>query len=153
MAWDAAAVIAELEEAGRTLLALPDGDCRPAGFRHAASELFLAGGPDITTRPMSLPAPSPAAVSRMDVVLAWPRQFIPDSKAVLRRLVLRRALVDPVHPLDRRYLYPWRRLALEEAASHETCRNWHRAGVAIIVAALNRAGVPLPSSHIHRKAS
>lgn len=131
-------VLARLEEAGATLLSLPNtghstrlriGALRPvpeaADAMHAAPDLPRA------------PVPSAAGVDRMDEALAWV-PLIPEAKVVLRRIVHARALINP---LTGKHLFPWRRLAAQVGADHKAVQRWHAQGIDLIVAALNGAGV------------
>ena len=129
-------VVAALEEAGCTLLALPQSGpstrLRQSGLewvRDAAS----AYPPHRThLRPAT---PSAAAIDRMDRVLAWiPR--IPVDKFVLRRVVGARCLISPA---TGRYLFTWRRLGTAIGADHKAVQRWHAQGINLIVAALNAA--------------
>jgi len=130
----AEAVIAALEEAGLTLLTLPQ-----TGFSTRLRQSSLewvrdaaqALPPDRTRiRPA---VPSAAAIDRMDRVLAWiPR--IPADKFVLRRVVGARCLISP---MTGRHLYSWRRLGTAIGADHKAVQRWHAQGIGLIVAALN----------------
>ena len=126
-----------LEEAGATLLALPSTGhsthLRQGGLewvRDAAVLLAPGSGP----APARPPAPHPAAIDRMDRVLAW-LSLIPDGKFVLRRIAGARALV---HPLTGRHLYPWRRLGTALGADHKAVQRWHAQAMQAISDALNR---------------
>jgi len=123
-------VIARLEDAGATLLAMP-GRGPATGLRqmrfdvvHTALEAYGWEAP-----PLRAPAPCAAAISEMDEALAWLR-FIPDGHFVIRRIVGSRALV---HPLTRRHLFTWRRLAAVVGADHKSVQRWHGQGVGMIV--------------------
>ena len=70
---DASTVILRLEEAGRTLLALPNRGCRPAdtgsgwpAVVHDFSEAYGYGEVEVRA-----PIPSPQAITRMDEALQW----------------------------------------------------------------------------------
>lgn len=127
-------VLAALEEAGRTLLALPQSG-PSTRLRQSGLEWVRDAGhaypPDRTRiRPA---VPSAAAIDSMDRVLAWiPR--IPADKFVLRRVVGARCLVNP---MTGRYLFSWRRLGTAVGADHKAIQRWHAQGIALIVAALN----------------
>lgn len=127
-------VVALLEEAGATLLALPHTGpstrLRQSGLEWVrdAQELF----PPERTR-LRPAVPSSAAIDRMDRVLAWISR-IPQDKFVLRRVVGARSLVSP---LTGRYLFTWRRLGTAVGADHKAVQRWHSQGIALIVAALN----------------
>lgn len=133
---DAEYVVYRLEEAGRTLLALPHSgfSTRLRMSRHdivrAAAESYgwsEAGG---RLRPA---IPDSARITRMDEALDW-IPLIPEDKYVLRRIVGSRALVSP---LTERHLFPWRRLAALLGADHKAIQRWHSQGVQLIVTALN----------------
>ena len=130
---DAPYVVARLEEAGATILALPatgpSTRMRISALEvvHTAAESYgWAAGP---LRP---PAPSSARISRMDEAFAW-LGLIPEDRYVLRRIVGARSLV---HPITERHLFPWRRLGKVLGADHKAVQRWHAQGVAMIVAAL-----------------
>ena len=130
---DAPEVIARLEEAGRTLLALPDRGASPRlrvmVWETLADPAETAGRTETPLRPAM---PGAARISRMDTALGW-IALIPRDKYVLRRIVGARALV---HPLTGRHLYPWRRLAARLGADHKAVQRWHAQGIALIVAGL-----------------
>lgn len=128
-------VLARLEEAGATLLSIPNtghstrlrmGTLRP--LPDAEDALHAAPGP------VRAPVPSAACVDRMDQAFVWV-SLIPEAKFVLRRVVHARALVNP---LTGKHLFAWRRLAATVGADHKAVQRWHAQGVDIIVAALNR---------------
>ncbi len=127
-------MVARLEEAGRTLLALPRTGPSPA-LRVSAWEVVQAaseayGWQEARLRP---PVPDAAHVTRMDEALAW-IPLIPRERYVLRRVVGARSLV---HPLTERHLYPWRRLGVALGADHKAVQRWHAQAIDMIVAALN----------------
>lgn len=129
-----------LEEAGLTLLALPNTGpstrLRQGGLEWVRDA--VAYPPDRTViRPA---VPSAAAIDRMDRVLAWiPR--IPADKFVLRRVVGARCLLSPT---TGRHLFTWRRLGLAVGADHKAVQRWHAQGLALIAAALNARPAPGP---------
>lgn len=130
---DASYVIARLEEAGRTLLALPRTGPSPRMRTSVLDAVRSAvegyGWSEDRIRPAT---PDSAHVTRMDEALGWiPR--IPLDRYVLRRIVGARALIDP---RTDRHLYPWRRLAAALGADHKAVQRWHAQGIAIIVASL-----------------
>jgi hypothetical protein len=133
--FDPAVVLSRLEEAGATLLAMPDHGpstrLRQMRFDivHTALEAYGWEAP-----PLRAPAPDSAAISAMDEAFGWLRH-IPDGKFVIRRIVGARALV---HPLTRRHLFTWRRLAAVIGADHKSVQRWHGQGLQMIVSALNR---------------
>ncbi len=126
-------IIERLEEAGATMLAMPERgySTRLRQTRldvvHTALEAY--GWEGARLRP---PAPSCAAVTRMDEAFGW-ILFIPDKQHVLRRIVGARALV---HPLTRRHLYPWRRLGSLLGADHKSVQRWHGQAIGLIAEAL-----------------
>lgn len=128
-------VLARLEEAGVTLLSMPNtghstrlrmGTLRPLPDHEDA--LNAAPGP------IRAAVPSAAGVDRMDQAFAWV-SLIPEARFVLRRVVHARALVNP---LTGKHLFAWRRLAATVGADHKAVQRWHAQGIDIIVAALNR---------------
>jgi len=134
---DAEYVLYRLEEAGRTLLALPNTGptTHLRVTRHdivqTAIEAYGWAKMDARLRP---PIPSSATITRMDEALNWiPR--IPIDRYVLRRIVGARALVSPI---TERHLFPWRRLATLLGADHKAIQRWHAQGIDLIVSALNR---------------
>jgi hypothetical protein len=68
----------------------------------------------------------------MDEAFGW-LALIPEQNFVLRRILGARALI---HPLTRRHLFPWRRLATTLGADHKSVQRWHESGVAMVVEAL-----------------
>lgn len=131
---DAAFVIARLEEAGATLLALPGTGwstrLRSSSIEIVRSALESYGWTAARLRP---PMPSSDRITRMDEALAW-IPLIPLDRYVLRRIVGARSLV---HPITDRHLFPWRRLGAAIGADHKAVQRWHAQGIDIIVSALN----------------
>ncbi len=132
---DAALVTARLEEAGRTLLALPEHGPSPRLRTSVWSALACLAEP---ASPAAAPArlraalPDAGRITRMDEAFGW-IALIPRDRIVLRRIVGLRALV---HPLTDRHLYPWRRLGTALGADHKAVQRWHGQGIALIVAGL-----------------
>jgi hypothetical protein len=128
-------VIARLEDAGATLLAMPSRGytthMRQMRFDivHTALEAYGWAAPALRA-----PVPSAAAISAMDEAFAWLR-LIPEESFVLRRIVGARALV---HPITKRHLYSWRRLAAMLGADHKSMQRWHGSGIGMVVEALRR---------------
>src|ERR1700677_2645214 len=123
---DAPFVIARLEEAGATLLALP-GTGWTTKLRESPLEIVRTaienyGWSDKRLRPA---LPSAARISRMDEVMGWVA-LIPPDRYVLRRIVGARSLVSPTTD---RHLFPWRRLAMVFGADHKSAQRWHRQGI------------------------
>jgi len=131
---DAATVIQRLEEAGRTLLALPSTGfstrLRTFNLEIVRNAMEDGGGTQDRARPM---VPKAGQISRMDVALTWVA-LIPADRYVLRRVVGARSLVNP---LTDRHLFPWRRLGATLGADHKAVQRWHAQGIDMIVAALN----------------
>ena len=134
-------VILRLEEAGRTLLSLPNTgpstrlvqsgmewvrDAADAGGAMAAASVRVKLRPAVA---------SAQEITRMDEALAW-IPMIPLDRYVLRRVVGARSLVSP---MTGRYLYTWRRLGVALGADHKAVQRWHGQGIARIVAALQAA--------------
>lgn len=133
---DADFVIARLEEAGATLLALPGTGwttkLRTSNIEIVRTALESYGWTETRIRP---PIPSAEKISRMDEAMGW-IGIIPLDRYVLRRIVGARSLV---HPVTDRRLFPWRRLAAALGADHKAIQRWHGQAIDMIVAALNRA--------------
>lgn len=132
-------LVERLEQAGRTLLALPNTGpstrlvqsgldwVRDAGDTPMATARSATAGKDGgRLRP---PIPSSAAITQMDEALAW-IPLIPQDRVVLRRIVGARSLVDP---MNERHLYSWRRLAIAVGADHKAVQRWHGQGIALIL--------------------
>ena len=130
---DPAFIVARLEEAGRTLLALPQRGYSP-GLRmnrlDIVQEAVEAYG--WSEGRIRLPVPPAQRITRMDESFAWLR-LIPEDRYVLRRIVGARALVSPYTD---RHLYPWRRLGTLLGADHKAVQRWHAQGVGLIVQGL-----------------
>ncbi|MGH7080322.1 MAG: DUF6362 family protein [Acetobacteraceae bacterium] len=129
------ALIARLEEAGTTLLALPmssgaRADLRTSKWPVVRAAMDAYGWSGARLRPA---VPAASAISRMDEALGW-ISLIPQEKYVLRRIVGARALVSP---LNGRHLFTWRRLGTALGADARAVRRWHEKGIAAILAALN----------------
>lgn len=139
---DSTTVIARLEEAGRTLLALPSGGystrLRSFNLEVVRSAMEAYGWDAGRLRPGIPPA---ATITRMDAALQW-IALIPQDRYVLRRIVGARSLV---HPLTDRHMFPWRRLASVMGADHKAIQRWHAQGIALIVAALDPASQKTPA--------
>ncbi len=131
---DAAYVVGRLEEAGRTLLSLPNTGpstrMRQGGLEWVRDVAESYGRGAVKLRPA---IPSGAAIDRMDVALGWIGRIEGD-RAVLRRVVGARSLVSP---MTERHLYSWRRIGTAVGADYRAVQRWHGQGIAMIVAALN----------------
>ena len=136
--FDAALVIARLEEAGAVLLAMPNTGptTKLRTVRHDVvhSAVEACGWALIQSR-LRPPMPSSVQISRMDEAMGW-IATIPQDKYVLRRIVGARSLVSP---MTERHLYPWRRLGALLGADHKAIQRWHAQGIELIVTALNRS--------------
>jgi hypothetical protein len=131
-------VVARLEEAGATLLALPHTGystrLRTSSLDIVRTALEAYGwGDEVRARPMVPPA---RKIDEMEQALAW-IPLIPLDRYVLRRIVGARSLVSP---LTGRHVFAWRRLAAAIGTDHKAVQRWHAQGIGLIVAALNRAG-------------
>ncbi|MDD2876064.1 MAG: DUF6362 family protein [Acidiphilium sp.] len=132
-----AALTERLEDAGSTLLALPNTGYSPHlrimryEVVHSALDAYgwAYGWQPSSIRP---PHPSGAAIDRMDEALGW-LSIIPEDRFVLRRILGARALT---HPLTGRHLYPWRRLGSVLGADHKSVQRWHKDGLGLILTAL-----------------
>ncbi len=135
---DSEYVIYRLEEAGRTLLALPNTG-PSTGLRttrhdvvQSAVDAYGWARVDARLRPAT---PSACDVSRMDEALDWIHRIALD-RYVLRRIVGARALISPITD---RHLFPWRRLGLLLGADHKAIQRWHAQGINVIVTSLKSA--------------
>lgn len=151
---DPESVVQRLEEAGRTLLALPNGGPSTRLVQSGLEWVRDAGEAYNQVAARIRPAvPNAAQITRMDEALAW-IPLIPIDKFVIRRIVGARSLVSPT---TGRYLYTWRRLGIAINADHKAVQRWHAQGIELIVASLVRmaAGshpgrepsLPQPSRH------
>lgn len=131
---DATFVVYRLEEAGATLLALPNTGhttrLRLSQLDVVNSALDAYGSDHARARP---PVPSASRITRMDQALGW-ITLIPNERYVLRRIVGARSLVSP---LTERHLYSWRRLGSVLGADHKAIQRWHAQGIDMLVAALS----------------
>lgn len=155
---DAAAyVVARLEEAGHTLLCLPNTG-PSTRLRSSALEVVRAACEIEQSAPgkrLRLPVPSAARIAAMDEAWAW-LGLIPDDRYVLRRIVGARSLVSPT---TERHLFSWRRLGGLLGADHRAVQRWHGEGIGWIVAGLARtlarttepAMAPSPGLSHHRR--
>ena len=132
--WSGEEIIARLERAGATLLALPSRgyttQLRQTRFDIVHTALETYGWEAPTLR---VPAPSAPAISAMDEAFGG-LGLIPEPSFLLRRILGARALV---HPLTGRYLFPWRRLAAAVGADHKSVQRWHAGAVTIVQRRLN----------------
>ena len=127
-------VVGRLEEAGHTLLCLPNTGYSTR-MRSSALEVVRAAC-EMEQTPASkrlrLPVPSAARIGAMDEAWSW-LGLIPDDRYVLRRIVGARALVSPT---TERHLFSWRRLGGLLGADHRAVQRWHAEGIGWIVMGL-----------------
>lgn len=126
-------VLARLELAGSTLIALPGTGCLPAGMKSnwpdfARQAIEAYGYTEARVRP---PVPRARAITEMDEAFAWVG-LVDDVRT--RRLLLLRALVDPITD---RHRWSWRRLDSSFGIHRDTLRLWHGRGIGRIVTRLN----------------
>ncbi len=130
-------IVLRLEEAGATLLAMPNTGpstrLRQMRFDVVQTAIEAYGWESERLR---APAPDAAAISAMDEAFGW-LALIPEPKFILRRILGARALI---HPLTRRHLFPWRRLAAAVGADHKSVQRWHRDGVDLLLVRLGTPG-------------
>jgi hypothetical protein len=123
-------IIARLEAAGATLLAMPSRGysthLRQMKFDVVHTALEAYGWQSAMARP---PVPCASDISLMDEAFGW-LALIPEAQYLLRRILGARALV---HPLTQRHLYPWRRLASVLGTDHKSVQRWHGQAVALLV--------------------
>ena len=126
-----------LEQAGRTLLALPWAGCFPAGLTCLWPE---AGGGE--ARRYALP--TAWAITEMDEAYRWIGLISdpdPDRLTMMRRLVLMRSLVIPDSPETQPgYRHKWSSLAQLFGLHRETLKTRWGRGIDLIVARLNSNG-------------
>ncbi len=133
--WDGPKVIARLEKAGATLMAMRDAGYSPrlAQPRYEiVRKLFHDEAPAYR---MMLPSPTAEDVDAMDEAFGWVLR-IPESRLATRRVVHARALR---HPLTDRYVYSWRRIAVTIGSDHKAVMRMHEAGIKIIVGGFTNA--------------
>jgi Domain of unknown function (DUF6362) len=125
-------IVARLEAAGATLIAMPQQGytthLRQMKFDIVHTALEAYGWQSAVARP---PVRSAADVSLMDEAFGW-LAYIPETRYVLRRILGARALV---HPLTERHIYPWRRLATLLGTDHKAVQRWHGQAVMLLVQA------------------
>ena len=124
-------LIARFEEAGATLLALPNRGPSLAmrGFWppvvHEAIEAYGYTGASL--RPAT---PSAAMISRMDETWSW-LNLLPN--VAERRIIGARSLVSPV---TGRHIFTWRQVARMLGADHRAIQRWHGAAIGRLVVIL-----------------
>ena len=149
--WSPDDVRDRLEDAGRTLMALPipKGE-RPQGVRshwpeaaRQAEDAFFAlvGANDEVKQDFFRDhnavrvTPNARAVARMEEVLSW-LWYLSDERK--RRLCLSRALI---HPVSDRHVVSYRKLGRIFGLHHDTMRAWHDRALSDLAQALTRDGV------------
>lgn len=120
-----------LEWAGARLVAMPVGRIKPAGVTVVWPEYsqntfeildFRAG---LSVRAA---APSASEIPIMEEILSLPNLC---SEIHIRRVLHTRALV---HPLNRRYIYKWTRVAELLHTNRDMVRRWHARGLREVTA-------------------
>ncbi len=138
-------LVACLEEAGSTLLAMP-----PAGFSPRLRTTTLpvlreaAEAYGWSMAELRAPMPSASRISRMDKAMGY-LALIPQDRYLLRRIVGCRALV---HPVSGRHLFSWRRLGELINADHKAVQRWHGDGIRIILDALRRQAADISQNQM-----
>ncbi len=136
---DADWVVARLEEAGRTLMCLPNTG-PSTRLRSSSLEVLRAACELEDAAPgkrLRLPVPSATRIGAMDEAWGW-LGLIPNDRYVLRRIVGARALIDP---RTDRHLFSWRRLGGLLSADHRAVQRWHGEGIGWILVGLSRAAL------------
>jgi len=130
----AESVVARLEAAGATLLAMRLRAAGPAGVRSSMPEPVREACESYgwVPEPIRAAIPDAEAITAMDEAFGW-LALIPPHRRVLRRIVAARSLV---HPLSGRHCMTWRRVGDVVGASHTAVRVWHAQGIACIVLGL-----------------
>jgi len=130
---DADYVVYRMEEAGKTLLALPGSGwstrLRVSSLDIVRTALEAYGWEAAKIKPLVPPADK---IDRMDEAMGW-LGLISEDRYVLRRIVGARSLI---HPVTDRHLFPWRRLGTVLNADHKGVQRWHAQGIALIVKGL-----------------
>jgi hypothetical protein len=120
---DAQYVGARLAEAGRTLMALPS---KPHRQGLVLSSLIAAQQAHQSARLTIVPPPRD--IDRMHVALNW-LGLIPDEKSVLRKILMARALCNPVTGLP---LYSWHKIATLCNTDHRAVQRWHAEALRLL---------------------
>jgi cation transport regulator ChaB len=159
--WSPEDVRDRLDDAGRTLVALPmpKGE-RPQGVRSHWPEtarqvedafFALVGADDQIKQDFSREhnavrvAPNARAVARMEEVLIW-LWYLKDERK--RRLCLARALI---HPVSDRRVVSYRKLGRIFGLHHDTMRAWHDRALSELAQALTHDRVRTNSSSHGRR--
>jgi len=135
-------LVCRLEEAGSTLLSLPNRGftthLRTGGLEFVRDAIEAYGWSDARIRPA---IPGARNISAMDEAYGW-LKFIPADRFVLRRIVGARSLV---HPITDRHLFPWNRIGKALGADHKAVQRWHAEAIALILRELTRRTGVLPA--------
>lgn len=147
-------VITRLEQAGRTLLALPRTGPSTRLVQSGLEWVRDAQDTYVKDRSRIRPAvPDAKTITHMDEALAW-IPLIPVEQYVMRRIVGARSLVDPMND---RHMFSWRRLGTAMGADHKAVKLWHGKAIGIIVARLRNPSaqlgraLPKPARHDRRR--
>jgi Domain of unknown function (DUF6362) len=136
---DGIAIIARLEEASRTMMAMPSNADRlgikVADYGYVREPVEAAAADKGEIRRIKPSTPDAASITRMDEAFAW-LAFI--SNPVVRRVVSLRCLV---HPVTDRHTHGWRKIGRTVAADPRACSRWFAEGIDTIASALNRRPV------------
>lgn len=144
---DADTVIARLEEATSTILAMPGGMPR-GGLKvcdYGYDTAFFDEWAEGETKPAESgviaglskkPAPSAASITRADEIITW-LGLIPANRYVLRKIVAARSMIKWT---TGKHVNSWRKIGLTLGADYKAIQRWHAQGIKIIVDALNRKG-------------
>ncbi len=136
---DAQVAVYRLEEAGTTLLCLPNTG-HSTRLRTSSLDVITAAldgtswGANADSPRLRPMLPDSSRIDRMDEAFGW-LALIPQDRYVLRRIVGARALVSPT---TERHLFSWRRLGTAMGADHKAVQRWHAQGIGMIVAGLAR---------------
>lgn len=143
-------IVARLELAGRTLLALPRTGYSTKLVQSGMEWVREADETCVQPRARIRPAvPDAATITLMDEALAW-IPLIPVEQYVLRRIVGARSLIDP---MNGRHMFSWRRLGVAIGADHKAVKQWHAKAIGIIASRLRapsrELGRSLPQAARH----
>ena len=136
---DKAYVKRRLEDAGKTLMALPAHGTSPAGLRSMWPEIVRSVWDAYDASrdgPMRPPRPRAAAIDAMDEALQW-IVLLGDQAVETKRIVWLRLLV---WPLSGKHVWPWRKLQDKIGLHRETLELRHSRGIDRIVTHLNCPG-------------
>lgn len=123
LAWTREQVIARLEDAGRTIIAMPASGVWPAGMRSTMPEVLQNIWDSYGTEPAALRpgTPSARAITKMQETWDW-LAMVDD--VLPRRVVAMRMLV---HPITDRYRHSWRDVGERLGISDKTAKaTWER---------------------------